>query len=127
MFFTLDAVMRGKTVSDPNRNSGSYEYAVVLDAGNHGGVPSLQDYLLHSKQELNAIAKSFAEKAAITLESRDWMLAQADFIVETVGDEAIETSDQMRSDLLQLLLAIADLNEQVRRRGASGIPSTSRA
>ena len=47
------------------------------------------------------------------------MLAQADFIVEAVGDENLELTDETRSELLQMLLAIASLNEQIRSRAAS--------
>lgn len=114
-------------MNTPNRSSGTQEYDAVLEAGNPGGAPNLDGYLLHSKQELHAIGKTFAQNAAITAASRDWMLAQADYIVETVGDDRVEMSDQMRSDLLQLLLAIADLNEQVRSRAASGNAFASRA
>ena len=48
--------------------------------------------------------------------SREWMLAQVDFIIETIGNEDLEIGDEMRSNLLQLLLAIANLNEQIRSR-----------
>jgi hypothetical protein len=43
------------------------------------------------------------------------MLAQVDYIVETMGNDALEISDEMRSNMLQLLLAIANLNEQIRQ------------
>ena len=42
------------------------------------------------------------------------MLEQVDFIVETIGDESLDVGDEMRSNLLQLLLSIANLNEQIR-------------
>jgi flagellar biosynthesis regulator FlaF len=41
-----------------------------------------------------------------------------DFIVETIGNESPELSDELRSNLLQLLLAIANLNEQIRRQAS---------
>jgi flagellar biosynthesis regulator FlaF len=46
------------------------------------------------------------------------MLAQVDFIVETIGSENLELDDEMRSNLLQLLLAIANLNEQIRHQAS---------
>jgi hypothetical protein len=44
------------------------------------------------------------------------MLDQVDFIVEAIGNETLELGDEMRSNLLQLLLALANLNEQIRRQ-----------
>ncbi len=49
------------------------------------------------------------------------MLTQVDFIVETIGNENPELDDQMRSNLLQLLLAIANLNEQIRHQASLGL------
>jgi hypothetical protein len=42
------------------------------------------------------------------------MLSQVDFIVESLGTESGELDDSLRSSLLQLILAIANLNEQIR-------------
>jgi hypothetical protein len=92
---------------------------IELHAGKCDAGSNLCDYLLKSKQELDVISAFVARGEAITRESRNWMLAQADFIVETVGDESLELTDETRSDLLQLLLAIASLNEQIRSCAAS--------
>ena len=46
------------------------------------------------------------------------MLDQVDFIVEIIGNEDLELGDEMRSNLLQLLLGIANLNEQIRSQGS---------
>jgi len=47
----------------------------------------------------------------MTSNSRNWMLSQVDFIVESLGTESGELDDSLRSSLLQLILAIANLNE----------------
>ena len=79
-----------------------------------GGVPRLDNYLRESTQELNAITGLVSRGGVVDRDSRDWILTQVDFIVETIGNEGLELGDEMRSDLLQLLLAIANLNEQIR-------------
>ena len=82
------------------------------------GDPSLDDYLLNSTVELNTIAELVSRGEAVDRGSRDWILAQVDFIVETIGNESPELGDELRSNLLQLLLAIANLNEQIRRQAS---------
>jgi flagellar biosynthesis regulator FlaF len=49
------------------------------------------------------------------------MLDQVDFLVETIGDESLQLSDEMRSNLLQFLLTIANLNEEIRHKAALGL------
>jgi hypothetical protein len=78
--------------------------------------PRLDNYLLESTQELEAITELVSRGKVVDRVSRDWMLAQVDFIVEAIGDETLELGDELRSKLLQLLLAIANLNEQIRRQ-----------
>lgn len=73
-----------------------------------------EDYIADSTQKLESIAEMSAQGEAVDRESREWMLAQVDYIVEAVGNDAVEMSDDMRSNMLQLLLAIANLNEQIR-------------
>jgi|SRR5579863_2126170 hypothetical protein len=82
------------------------------------GLPRLDTYLLQSTHELNDLTELVNRGEMIDRDSRDWMLAQVDFIVETIGNEGLELSDEMRSDLLQLLLAIANLNEQIRHQAS---------
>lgn len=79
----------------------------------------LEDYLAESTQRLESIAERSAQGETVDAESRQWMLDQVDHIVETVGNESIEISEDMRSNLLQLLLAIANLNEQIRHDSSS--------
>jgi flagellar biosynthesis regulator FlaF len=80
--------------------------------------PSLDDYLLNSTQEFNTIAEIVSRGEVVDRGSRDWILAQVDFIVDTIGNESLELSEELRSNLLQLLLAIANLNEQIRRQAS---------
>jgi hypothetical protein len=87
-----------------------------LPADLRDGSISLADYLLHSTQELKAITERVGRGETIERPTRDWMLLQVDFIVETVGNETLDLADGMRSNLLQLLLAIANLNEMIRRQ-----------
>jgi hypothetical protein len=74
----------------------------------------LEDFIAESTQRLESIAERSAQGESIDDESRAWMLDQVDRIVESVGSDSAEMSDEMRSNLLQLLLAIANLNEQIR-------------
>jgi hypothetical protein len=98
----------------PSRND--YTLGCVIDphTSSQEGAPRLDDYFLKSTQELNAIAELASRGEIVDRNSRDWMLDQVDFIVETIGDDGLEMGDELRSNLLQLLLAIANLNEQIR-------------
>lgn len=82
------------------------------------GVAHLDDYLVETTQKLEAITGVAGQGEIVDHNSREWMLAQVDFIIETIGDESLQISDEMRSHLLQLLLAIANLNEQIRSQTA---------
>ena len=77
-----------------------------------------EDYIADSTQKLESIAEMSAQGEPVDFESRAWMLAQVDYIVETVGNDEIQMSDDMRSNMLQLLLAIANLNEQIRQESS---------
>jgi hypothetical protein len=77
-----------------------------------------EDYIADSTQRLESIAEMSAQGEPVDRGSRDWMLAQVDYIVETVGNDDIQMSEDMRSNMLQLLLAIANLNEQIRQESS---------
>src|SRR6266852_4106103 len=97
---------------------GSYSQGSVIDhrmSLDEGG-SHLDDYLLKSMQELDAITELVRIGEVVDRDSRDWMLDQVDFIVEAIGSESLELGDEVRSNLLQLLLALANLNEQIRRQ-----------
>jgi hypothetical protein len=83
-----------------------------------GSTPSqLEDYLTKSTQKLEAISDRVSRSEKIDRVSHDWMLSSVDFLVETMGNDTPELGDELRSDLLQLLLAIANLNERIRHQG----------
>ena len=100
----------------PSYNDEDYPQVCVIDVPTRPGEggPELDDYLAESTQKPESISELAARGEAVDLDSRAWMLSQVDFIVETIGDESLELSDEMRSNFLQLLLAIANLNEQIR-------------
>jgi flagellar biosynthesis regulator FlaF len=98
----------------PDRTGYSQGRAIEPRTGLDESIPRLEDYLVKSTQELEAITGVANRGEIVDRNSRDWMLQQVDFIVETIGDESLELGDEMRSNLLQLLLAIANLNEQIR-------------
>jgi hypothetical protein len=101
-----------------SRNSYSAKSVIELPTSFGEGGPSLDSYLIDSTHELNAITELVSRGEVAGRDSRDWMLAQVDFIVETIGSENLELGDEMRSNLLQLLLAIANLNEQIRHQAS---------
>jgi hypothetical protein len=98
------------------RNGSSQGCVVDLHGSSDECDPRLDDYLLTSMRKLDAISELVGRGGAVGYDSRDWMLAQVDFIVETIGNENLELSDEMRSNLLQLLLAVANLNEHIRHQ-----------
>ncbi len=78
----------------------------------------MDDYLLRSTQRLDVITERARRGESVDSDSRDWMLAQADFLAETLGNDTLEMGEEMRSNLLQFLLAIANLNEQIRHESS---------
>jgi flagellar biosynthesis regulator FlaF len=80
----------------------------------------LDHYLINTNRELECFARTLERGDALGTGARVWILDQVDFIVETIGDESQDLSDELRSSLLQLLLAIANLNEQARRQTPAG-------
>jgi hypothetical protein len=102
----------------PSRDRHTQECVIDLPTGLAVGDLHLDDYLLKSKLELDAIAELADRGLAVDGDSREWMLAQVDFIVETIGNENLELDDVLRSNMLQLLLAIANLNEQIRHQAS---------
>jgi len=101
-------------MTTPSRTGYSKGRAIEPRTGLNEGVSHLEDYLVKSTQELEAITGAASRGEIIDHNSREWMLEQVDFIVETIGDESLDVGDEMRSNLLQLLLSIANLNEQIR-------------
>src|ERR1700686_2425602 len=108
-------------MTTPGRNSYSQGSMIDLPSNFGEGGPQLDSYLLKSTQELDAITELVSRGEVVDRDSRDWMLDQVDFIVETIGNESLELGPEMRANLLQLLLAIANLNEQIRRQTSLGL------
>jgi len=107
-------------MTSPTRDSYNQECLIDVHPSLSGGGKELDAYLLKSTQELETITELAERGETVGLDSREWMLAQVDIIVETIGNESIELDDVRRSNLLQLLLAIANLNEQLRHQSSLG-------
>jgi hypothetical protein len=105
-------------MTTPSRDTYSQGSVIDLPSSFSEGGQPLDNYLLESTQEMEAITELVNRGEVVGSDSRDWMLHQVDFIVETIGSESLELSDELRSNLLQLLLAIANLNEQIRRQAS---------
>jgi hypothetical protein len=113
--------MEVEPMTTPNRTGCSQGGVIDRPAGLDQSGARLDNYLLKSTQELNAITEIAGRGEVVDRDSRAWMLGQVDFIVETIGDDGLELDDEMRSNLLQLLLAIANLNEQIRSHASLNI------
>jgi len=105
-------------MTSPSQNGYPHECTIDLNTNFDEGGPRLDNYLLKSTQRLDSITELLSRGDVVDSDSRDWMLAQVDFIVETVGNDGLELGDDLRSNLLQLLLAIANLNEQIRHQAS---------
>lgn len=103
---------------DYDRNSSSQGMVIEPDSRPNQDRRNLDEYLLESGQRLEAITKKVSQGEIVGHEMHDWMLEQVDFIVEAVGDESLGLEDDTRSNLLQLLLAVANLNEQIRQQAS---------
>lgn len=78
----------------------------------------LEHYVAEATQRLNAAKDSFSIGQGIDGETLDWLLAQVDLVVETIGDETLTLDEEQRSKLLELLLGIANLNECIHHSSA---------
>jgi len=85
------------------------------------GVLSLEEYVAESTQKLEAFTNQVRRGEALDPDSRDWILDQVNFIVEAVGDDSLDLGGELRSNLLQLLMAIANLNEHIRHQTYLGL------
>ena len=104
-----------------NLGSNSQTETTVLDLDVTGGgesSPHLADYLVSAGRELGEMTERVNRGETVDRDSREWLLNQVDFIIEVVGNESLGLGDEMRSNLLQLLLAIANLNEQIRHQAS---------
>jgi hypothetical protein len=102
----------------PIREDFSSSSAMDFPTVSGGAAPGLADYLRKSTQRLVAISDGVGRGEKVDRATHDWMLSSVDFLVESMGDESLELGDELRSNLLQLLLAIANLNERIRQLGS---------
>jgi len=79
----------------------------------------LEHYLHDATRKLEAATDNFRRGRDVDNETFHWLLAQLDFVLETIGDESSSLGADNRSKLLELLLGIANLNEFVRHRAAT--------
>jgi len=78
----------------------------------------LEHYVAEATQRLNAAKDSFGTGQGVDGETLDWLLAQVDLVVETIGDETLTLDEEQRSKLLEILLGIANLNECIHHSSA---------
>jgi flagellar biosynthesis regulator FlaF len=82
----------------------------------HGTEVNLDEYIAEANQRIAIISNRVRLEEEVDWEARNWLLSQVEFVVDTLGDEKRQLGEDLQSRLLQLLLAIANLNEEVRRQ-----------
>jgi len=90
--------------------------AAELRPSRHDSGLNLDEYIAEANQRLAIISNRVRQEEEVDWESRNWLLSQVEFVVDTLGGEEMQLSEDFQSRLLQLLLAIANLNEEVRRQ-----------
>ncbi|MGH9678941.1 MAG: hypothetical protein ACRD4Y_03240 [Candidatus Acidiferrales bacterium] len=78
----------------------------------------VEHYLEFANVRLENAAEDFRSGQGVDADTMDWLLGQVDFVVETIGNENVALSEAQRSQLLQLLLGVANLNEYIRHETA---------
>jgi|SRR5690348_10610111 hypothetical protein len=101
-----------------NRDGYSQGFVIDVPKNSDESGPRFVTYLKESRQKLRAIIGLFDRGEVVDHASHSWMLDQVDFIVDLVGNDDLELGDEMRGDLLQFLLAVANLNEQIRHQAS---------
>lgn len=79
----------------------------------------LQHYVVEATMRLDAAKNRFSKGLGVDGDAMDWLLTQVDFVVETIGDDNLTLDDFQRSELLELLLGIANFNECIHHPSAS--------
>ena len=105
-------------MTTPRRNGCAPEGVIDLPSSFDKQRPRLDEYLLESGQKLSEITDLVNRGEEVDRDSHTWMLAQVDFVVELVSNEGLDLDGEMRSQLLQFLLAVANLNEQIRHHAS---------
>lgn len=75
-------------------------------------------YLAEARERLEKASDRLKSGLSVDRESLEWLLDQVDFIVDLVGADPQGLTDGQRSEFLQLLLSVANLNEEIRQRSA---------
>jgi hypothetical protein len=101
-----------------NRDGHSQGFLIDVPKNSDESGSRFVTYLQESRQKLRAIIDLLDRGEVVDHDSRSWMLAQVDFIVDLVGNDDLELGDEIRGDLLQFLLAVANLNEQIRQQAS---------
>jgi len=99
----------------PPSNS-TQDRAAELRPAQHESGLTLDQYIADATQKLTIISNRVRQEQEVDWEERNWLLSQVEFVVDTLGDEKLQLGEELQSRLLQLLLAIANLNEEVRRQ-----------
>ena len=79
----------------------------------------LEHYIEQAFQKLDLAADLSRSGQNIDRDTLEWLVAQVECIVETVGRENTGVDAEKHSRLLELLLALANLHEHARRQFAT--------
>ena len=71
-------------------------------------------YLEEAFGKLALATEHFHRGQDVDYRTLDWLLAQVDFVVDSLAEEGTTWDPDQRSKLLELLLGIANLNEYIR-------------
>jgi hypothetical protein len=93
-------------------------HAEVPEAFGDGTI-CLQHYVAEATYRLETAKNRFGSGLGVDGEALDWLLAQVDFVVETIGSDNLTLDDFQRSELLELLLGVANLNECIHHSSAA--------
>src|SRR6266478_9972072 len=74
----------------------------------------LNHYLEGASHRLAAATQEFQSGRDVDYDTMDWLLAQVDLAVEVLAQEDVNWDANQRSQLLELLLGVANLSEYIR-------------
>jgi hypothetical protein len=99
--------------------------ALDLSTNSAKPAPLMGEYLAMATKRLQVITEQVSRGESVDKDSHDWMLAQVDFLTDVFGNETLEFEDEVRSNVLQLVLAIANLNEQIRHQSSANAAASA--
>jgi uncharacterized protein YfaS (alpha-2-macroglobulin family) len=99
-------------------NAVESQTSTLADAGARTvrSVSELKASVAEAGKKLDQITEGVQRGEPVGQATRDWMFEQMDLVLEAIGDENLELNDQLRSEMLQLMLSVANLNEHIRRQ-----------